>query len=110
MVNGIWLPRDAYQQEAFVQKVSLDTIQPGDLIFFGTSGKATHVAIHLGEKHYIHSSGRDLGHNGIGIDSLVDSLSQGNEVSQAYYQQLRGAGRVVACYLPKKASAKKILN
>lgn len=111
MVNGIWLPRDAYQQEAFVQAVPLDTTQPGDLIFFGTSEKATHVALYLGENHYIHSSGKDLGRNGIGIDSLsIDSFSQGDKVSQAYYQQLRGAGRVVACYVPRKALAKEIKN
>ena len=99
MVNGIWLPRDAYQQEAFVQKIPLDLIQPGDLIFFGTPQRATHVALHLGECYYIHSSGKDQGRNGIGIDILSES---GDEVSQAYYQQFRSVGRVVACYLPKK--------
>ncbi len=104
MINGVWLPRDAYQQEAFVQRVTLDSIQPGDLIFFGTPQKATHVALHLGEKHYIHSSGKDQGRNGIGMDVL---LEQGNEVSRAYYQQFRGVGRVVACYSPKKALAEE---
>lgn len=99
MVNGIWLPRDAYQQEAFVQKIPLDLIQPGDLIFFGTPQRATHVALYLGESYYVHSSGKDQGRNGIGIDILSES---GDEVSQAYYQQFRSVGRVVACYLPKK--------
>ena len=99
MVNGIWLPRDAYQQEAFVQKIPLDLIQPGDLFFFGTPQRATHVALHLGESYYIHSSGKDQGRNGIGIDILSES---GDEVSQAYYQQFRSVGRVVACYSPKK--------
>jgi len=99
MVNGIWLPRDAYQQEAFVQKTPLDLIQPGDLFFFGTPQRATHVALHLGESYYIHSSGKNQGRNGIGIDILSES---GDEVSQAYYQQFRSVGRVVACYLPKK--------
>ena len=99
MVNGIWLPRDAYQQEAFVQKIPLDLIQPGDLIFFGTPQRATHVALSLGESYYIHSSGKDQGRNGIGIDILSES---GDEVSQAYYQQFRSVGRVVACYSPKK--------
>jgi cell wall-associated NlpC family hydrolase len=104
MVSGIWLPRDAYQQEAFVQEVPLDLIQMGDLIFFGTPEKATHVALYVGEKRYIHSSGKDQGRNGIGIDVLS---AQGDEVSQAYYQQLRGAGRVVACYLSKKTFAEE---
>jgi cell wall-associated NlpC family hydrolase len=99
MVNGIWLPRDAYQQEAFVEAVAIDALQPGDLIFFGTPAKATHVALHLGENQYIHSSGKAQGRNGIGIDVLAAD-SEG--VSQTYYQQLRGAGRVVACYVPRK--------
>ncbi len=120
--QGIWLPRDAYQQEAFVQKVEnpgdrsaklrtqsphpesaprvrpevlIDVLEPGDLIFFGTPLKATHVAIYLSNGDYIHSSGKDQGRNGIGIDSLSD-LSE--PVSQSYYAQLRGAGRVVRSY------------
>jgi cell wall-associated NlpC family hydrolase len=107
MVSGIWLPRDAYQQEAFVQPVAIalpstDALQPGDLIFFGTSDRATHVALHLGEGRYIHSSGKDQGRNGIGIDVLS---TQGDAVSQTYFRQVRGAGRVVACYVPHDRSS-----
>jgi NlpC/P60 family/Bacterial dipeptidyl-peptidase Sh3 domain len=102
--QGIWLPRDAYQQEAFVQKVEnkgdypkdlVEVLEPGDLIFFGTPLKATHVAISLENGTYIHSSGKDQGRNGIGIDSITDLSEQ---VSQNYYAQIRGAGRVVCSY------------
>jgi cell wall-associated NlpC family hydrolase len=102
--QGIWLPRDAYQQEAFVQRLDYGGTRPedlvnvlalGDLIFFGTPVKATHVAIYLGNGTYIHSSGKDQGRNGIGIDSLVDHSEQ---VSRNYYAQVRGAGRVVGSY------------
>jgi cell wall-associated NlpC family hydrolase len=93
---GIWLPRDAYQQEGFLQPIALDNLRAGDLIFFGTPEKATHVGLHLGEGYYIHSSGKDQGRNGIGIDVLSEA---GDRVSQTYFRQLRGAGRVVACYL-----------
>ncbi|MBD2041812.1 C40 family peptidase [Microcoleus sp. FACHB-672] len=94
---GVWLPRDAYQQEAFTQPIAIDDLQPGDLIFFGPAHKATHVALYLGEGNYIHSSGKNQGRNGIGIDILSEN---GHEVSQAYYRQLRGAGRIVASYQP----------
>ena len=92
---GVWLPRDAYQQEAFTQKISFEELLPGDLVFFGVAEKATHVGLYLGESCYIHSSGQKQGRNGIGIDKLSE---QGDEVSTSYYQQLRGFGRVMSSY------------
>lgn len=93
---GIWLPRDAYQQEAFTKPVSnISDLEPGDLVFFGTPEKATHVGLYLGGNRYIHSSGKAQGRNGIGIDILSED---GDEVSRNYYQQLRGYGKVVASY------------
>jgi len=105
--HEIWLPRDAYQQEAFTESIGYsgkDTagwiaqLKPGDLIFFGSPQKATHVGIHLAEGYYIHSSGRDQGRDGIGIDQLSPEADQ---VSRTYYHQLRGGGRVVASYQPQ---------
>lgn len=96
---GIWLPRDAYQQEGFTDPIAVDQLQPGDLVFFGTNVKATHVGLYLVDGCYIHSSGKDRGRNGIGIDRMTE---QGDEVSQSYYQQLRGAGRVVKSYEPQR--------
>jgi cell wall-associated NlpC family hydrolase len=104
--QGIWLPRDAYQQESFVQPLQnpgtrpedlVTVLEPGDLIFFGTPMKVTHVAIYLGNGTYIHSSGKDQGRNGIGIDVLSQT---GEQVSRNYYAQVRGAGRVVRSYQP----------
>lgn len=94
---GVWLPRDAYLQEAFTRAVSTEAMQPGDLVFFGTPIKATHVGLYLGDNRYIHSSGRELGHNGIAIDSLGDD---GGQVSRNYRRILRGAGRVTQSYQP----------
>lgn len=102
--QGIWLPRDAYQQEAFIEPIQnpgstpadfLPVLHPGDLLFFGTPQKANHVAIYLGNGTYIHSSGKQQGRNGIGLDRL-DDLS--HPVSQTYYEQVRGAGRVTQSY------------
>jgi cell wall-associated NlpC family hydrolase len=94
---GVWLPRDAYQQEAFTQAIALTELQPGDLVFFGTPQKATHVGLYLGDDRYIHSSGKAQGRNGIGIDQVS---GEGHPVSQTYHAQLRGAGRIVAAYQP----------
>jgi hypothetical protein len=104
---GIWLPRDAYQQEAFVQPIEMELLQPGDLVFFGKPERATHVGLYLGDQRYIHSSGKDQGRNGIGVDVLSE---QGAIVSQTYYRQLRGAGRVMKSYIPagKSASARTV--
>lgn len=94
---GVWIPRDAYQQESFTQPIDMADLQPGDLIFFGSPQKATHVGLYLGNNQYIHSSGTDQGHNGIAIDVLSN---EGNAVSQTYFAQLRRAGRVVSSYQP----------
>ncbi|NER80376.1 MAG: C40 family peptidase [Leptolyngbya sp. SIO1D8] len=94
---GIMLPRDSYQQEAFAEPVAISDLQPGDLLFFGNRDRATHVALYLGNGKYIHSSGKDQGRNGIGVDSITD-LS--DPVSRAYHKQLRGAGRVSKSYQP----------
>ncbi|NJN22313.1 MAG: C40 family peptidase, partial [Leptolyngbya sp. RL_3_1] len=83
---GIQLPRDSYQQEAFTQPVAMADLQLGDLLFFGTPEKTTHVALYLGEGRYLHSSGQDQGRNGIGIDSVWDL---GDRVSDRYYRQWR---------------------
>jgi cell wall-associated NlpC family hydrolase len=92
---GIWLPRDAYQQEAFTQPIALTSLEPGDLVFFGRAEKATHVGLYLKDGRYLHSSGKEQGRNGIGIDILSED---GDRISQTYYRQLRGAGRVVRSY------------
>jgi cell wall-associated NlpC family hydrolase len=94
---GIRLPRDSYQQEAFTQPIGWDDLEPGDLVFFGPPERTTHVGLYLGEGRYLHSSGREQGRNGIGIDSLTD-LS--DPISQIYYQQRRRPGRVMESYWP----------
>ena len=96
---GVPLPRDSYQQEAFTDTMTQDELQPGDLIFFGSPERTTHVALHLENGRYIHSSGKDQGRNGIGIDSIVD-LS--NPVSQTYHGQYRCCGRIMKGYEPQK--------
>jgi len=95
---GIWLPRDAYLQERFCRPVAVlpgqtGLLQPGDLIFFGSARRCTHVGLHLGDGHYLHSSGQEHGRNGLGIDNL--NPRNPDPVACHYRAELRGAGRVM---------------
>ena len=100
--SGIWIPRDAYQQEIFCENVALnieylsEILIPGDLLFFGSSQKCTHVGLHIENGFYIHSSGVTNGHNGIEIDELFPQ-ELGN-IASFYRSQFRSAGRVISCY------------
>jgi hypothetical protein len=96
--QGIWLPRDAYLQERFCQPVAARSgithlLEPGDLIFFGSPQRCTHVGLHLHNGSYLHSSGTTTGHNGLAIDNL--SPTNSSAVASHYRQSLRGAGRVM---------------
>ncbi|MCX5932754.1 MAG: C40 family peptidase [Cyanobacteria bacterium] len=98
---GIWIPRDAYQQERFCQPVAVRPgifalLRPGDLIFFGRPQRCSHVGLYLGGGRYLHSSGREHGRDGLGIDQL--SPEADHPVSCHYRGELRGAGRVQRCH------------
>ena len=98
---GIWIPRDAYQQEAFADSIDLGDLQIGDLIFFGTPIKATHVGIYVGNNEYIHSSVKEHGHNGIAVSVIglnaTNAIAESDHVSQWYFKELRGAARITKC-------------
>ncbi len=104
--SGIWIPRDAYQQEKFCKNVGFDMetvseeLIPGDLLFFGSSEKCTHVGLHIENGFYIHSSGVSNGHNGIEIDGLFHPNL--GKVASFYRSQFRSAGRVISSYQSEK--------
>jgi len=95
---GIWLPRDAYLQERFCRPVAVRVgeirlLEAGDLIFFGSPRRCTHVGLHLGGGRYLHSSGREHGRDGISLDNLHPQNP--DPVARHYRAELRGAGRVM---------------
>lgn len=73
IMNGILLPRNASQMIKCGDRVELDELQRGDLVFFGTSAtgdkpmRVTHVGIYLGGNKIIHSS------HCVRINSLIPS-------------------------------------
>ena len=110
--SGIWIPRDAYQQEKFCKNIALDIaalgkdLKPGDLLFFGSSEKCTHVGLHIENGFYIHSSGVTDGHNGIEIDGLFPPNL--GDIASFYRSQFRSAGRVISCYRSEQHSRRFI--
>ncbi len=82
-MNGFELPRDADQQSQLGIEVDpgkdFENLKPGDLLFFGQRAEGgkperiTHVGIYLGNKEFIHCSGK------VSIDSFEPKAPNFNE-------------------------------
>lgn len=51
--DGISLPHNTVAQEAYVTKHSVASAQPGDILFWGSSGATYHDAIYIGNNQYV---------------------------------------------------------
>ena len=56
-MNGINIPRDAYQQAEIGKNICLNESNKGDLAFFEKENKITHVGIIINKNEIIHASG-----------------------------------------------------
>lgn len=76
------LPRTAQEQYQLCEKVDLEDVQEGDLVFFHTSGRnISHVGIYLINNKFVHAASS----GGVMISDLNDK----------YWQpRFRGAGRI----------------
>ncbi|WP_297950673.1 C40 family peptidase [uncultured Lactobacillus sp.] len=58
---GVNLPRTTYDQVKVGQTVSLDSLQPGDLVFWGSTTAPYHVAIYIGNNQYVNAATPEQG-------------------------------------------------
>lgn len=59
---GDYVPRTSRDQLSASQEISLDELQPGDLLFYRINGKPSHVGIYIGNNQFVHapSSGKTV--------------------------------------------------
>ncbi len=82
---GIQLPRDSQTMSRLGTPLEVSQLQPGDLVFFNTLGRAfSHVGVYVGENRFVHASSSKTG-------SVMLS-----DMSQSYWnQRFDGARRLV---------------
>ncbi|MEI3228144.1 MAG: C40 family peptidase [Lachnospiraceae bacterium] len=67
---GIYLPHSSAAQANCGTRISAGEAQPGDLFFYGSGSRISHVAIYIGNGQIVHAS----------------SARTGIKISNAYYR------------------------
>ena len=80
---GYSIPRTSATQYNALTHISKSNLKPGDLIFFGDSGKVNHVGMYIGNNNFIHAENSKTG-------VCISSLS-----SSYYTAHYIGCGRVI---------------
>ncbi len=80
-VFGKTLPRTAREQYEAAQKIPVEYLQEGDLVFFNTRGGVSHVGIYLANNKFVHASTS----SGVIISDLNEEY---------YRKRFIGAGRL----------------
>ena len=59
---GITLPRTSAEMATVGQQVDRANLKPGDMVFFGSGGRISHVGMYIGNDRFIHAprTGRDI--------------------------------------------------
>jgi cell wall-associated NlpC family hydrolase len=69
---GRIVPRDAHEQEAAAIPLDESQLRPGDLVLFGPSERADHIAFWLGEGRILHATSRE-GANAVVEEPLANA-------------------------------------
>ena len=69
---GRLVPRDADQQEEAGERLSEAELRPGDLVTYGPSAGADHIAFWVGDGRILHASGRDGVHRVVEEDEPLE--------------------------------------
>lgn len=90
---GVKLPRNSAAQAGVGQRISLDNLQVGDLVFFDTVGKGrvSHVGIYVGNNKFINANSYK---SKVAIDTLRDN--------SYWMPRYRGARRISESYIARK--------
>lgn len=81
-VYNIEMPRTAQEQYEATQRIELEELQEGDLVFFYTSGRRiSHVGIYIMNNKFVHAAVSQ----GVSVSDLNDAYWKG---------RYRGAGRI----------------
>lgn len=56
-VAGIEIPRTSAAQYAATERIGRDDLRPGDLVFYGYSGRVSHVTMYIGDGQIVHAPG-----------------------------------------------------
>ena len=102
MMQKIFIPRDSYQIKEFCKHLfyfpyNFESLEMGDLLFFGDHNVCNHIAIYHSNGRYYHCSGVENGRNGIAKDNLYELVND-DEISKYYRSKLISAGRVIRSY------------
>jgi cell wall-associated NlpC family hydrolase len=68
---GVTLPRTSQEQSNVGTPVSIGSLQPGDLIFWGGQGSAYHVGVSIGGGQYLDAANSSTP---VGIHQLADYM------------------------------------
>ncbi|MEN9963034.1 MAG: hypothetical protein RL582_129 [Bacteroidota bacterium] len=83
-IFGVNLPRTAKSQFQSCDKIKVEEIREGDLVFFNTRGGVSHVGVYLHNGYFVHASTKD----GVRINNLNDDY---------YKNRFLGGGRPSIC-------------